>query len=475
MFATLDRVRTELSALAEHDAAGGLSGDAAVRALGELGRIRRVVDALVVLASARVEADEAHRGRGDRCAADTTATALGTSRYESQEFLAAAKLAEQHPPLGTALRAGQISPRAVVQIGATLQHAPDALDELLLSAIRHPRELRDACLRARAQAEDPDERARRQRATRSLGTWTDIDGLYCGRFRLTPEIGAQIKALLDAGIGRRLRAARAADTPEPIQAYAADELAELILGPTHHNTDTNQTDTIVARDDRADTDTTATDPDVAADDLVGEHRADTDMAADDLEGDEVVSDEMVSDEMVSDEMVPAGEVCPTCWRANHARWQEQKRRPLPNLHIVIDHGALVRGIVLAGERCEIPGVGPVNVQWARSLLGEAFLTAIIANGVDIHTVAHFGRHINATLRTALLVQGRECDIAGCGARGYLEIDHEHDHADHNPTALVNLGWLCAHHHRLKTAGWRLGPRHPSTRKRNLDPPLNRAA
>jgi hypothetical protein len=81
-----------------------------------------------------------------------------------------------------------------------------------------------------------------------------------------------------------------------------------------------------------------------------------------------------------------------------------------------------------------------------------------------------GRHINATLRTALLVQGRECDVEGCCQRGYLEIDHAHDHAKRGPTALWNLGWLCGHHHRLKTRGWILGPRDPVTNQRALSPP-----
>jgi len=60
-------------------------------------------------------------------------------------------------------------------------------------------------------------------------------------------------------------------------------------------------------------------------------------------------------------------------------------------HVVIDHEALVRGNTLPGETCEIPGVGPVNAQWVRELLGSAFVTAIIKKGKDIATVAHFGR------------------------------------------------------------------------------------
>ncbi|MDX6412891.1 MAG: hypothetical protein QOH23_301 [Gaiellaceae bacterium] len=77
-----------------------------------------------------------------------------------------------------------------------------------------------------------------------------------------------------------------------------------------------------------------------------------------------------------------------------------------NVHVVIDHAALVRGNALEGEQCEIPGVGPVNVAWVREMLGEAFVTAVIKKGRDITTVAHLGRHIPAHLRTALIHRPR---------------------------------------------------------------------
>jgi hypothetical protein len=141
------------------------------------------------------------------------------------------------------------------------------------------------------------------------------------------------------------------------------------------------------------------------------------------------------------------------------------------VHVVVDHAALVRGNTIDGETCEIPGVGPVNVEWVRGLLGTAFVTAVIKKGRDISAVAHFGRHIPAELRTALLVAGRECDIEGCHCRGYLEIDHsEVEFAKGGPTAFWNLIWLCARHHRQKTLGWRLGPPGPQTGKRALTPP-----
>jgi hypothetical protein len=143
-------------------------------------------------------------------------------------------------------------------------------------------------------------------------------------------------------------------------------------------------------------------------------------------------------------------------------------------HIVIDHEALLRGNALPGERCEIPGVGPVSAEWVRGLIGSAFVTAVVAKGKDIATVAHLGRHIPAELQTALLVSGRECVIEGCTGREYLERDHcEIDHARDGPTAFWNLAWLSSVHHTLKTRGWILGPPDPFTGKRRLDPPAGR--
>lgn len=144
-------------------------------------------------------------------------------------------------------------------------------------------------------------------------------------------------------------------------------------------------------------------------------------------------------------------------------------------HVVIDHEALVRGNAVPGERCEIPGVGPVNVAWVRELLGTAFVTAIVKKGRDIATVAHLGRHIPAELRTAMVVSGRECCVAGCDGRDFLELDHcEVDHAARGPTARWNLEWICSIHHQRKTRGWRLGPPDPETGKRRLEPPPGEA-
>jgi hypothetical protein len=118
----------------------------------------------------------------------------------------------------------------------------------------------------------------------------------------------------------------------------------------------------------------------------------------------------------------------------------------------MDHSVLALGDALPGVKCEIPGVGPVNAKWARDLLGESFVTFVITKGKDITTVAHFGRHIPAELRTALVVSGRECDVERCHNRGYLEIDHSHPVGKGGITSWQNLRWLCYLHHKRKTQG-----------------------
>jgi hypothetical protein len=365
--------------------AASLSGDEAVSALRILGEARRLIDTMIASTTRRVEATAAYKGRGDRSTADTAAKALGASTHEARTFADAGKAIEADSTLSAAAKAGKVTPAQAALIGETLEHAPEAAVELLTAVEGGIATLRDKCIEVRNRVESESDRRTRQRRSRSLSMWTDKDGMACGTWRLQPEVGASVKALIDARTESTLRARKSSDDHEPIAAYAADAFVELVV------------------DDR-----------------------------------------------------------------------RRREAVAVKVHVVIDHAALVRGEALPGERCEIPGVGPVSVEWVRDLLGDAFLTATIANGVDIHTVAHFGRHINATLRTALLVQGRECDIEQCGQRGYLEIDHHLDHAKRGPTALHNLGWLCAHHHRLKTQGWILSPPHPDTGKHTLAPPATPA-
>jgi hypothetical protein len=374
-----------------------LSPDAAVRAVDELGAIRRLVDAMLAKAAKRVADTGAHAGRGERSAAVLVARSLGVGVGVARAAIDTAARLEHLPTVDAAVRAGRLSAFQAQMIAEAAGANPHAERELLDAAGQGLVPLRDACILARARAEDPGARAIRQRGLRCFRMWTDTDGMAAGQFRLTPEIGGQVKVVFDAEVQRIFRARRAGRDHEPHEAYAADAFAAFVL----------------------------------------------------------------------DRDAPA-----TPTRANA---KPEGATANATVHIVIDHGALVRGGAVDGEVCEIPGVGPVDVAWVREVLGSAFLTAVIKRGKDLLTVAHLGRHVPAEVRTALVVSGRECDVEGCHLRGYLERDHTHDYAKGGPTAFWNLGWLCYQHHRQKTGGWQLGPPDPATRKRTLRAPPARAA
>ncbi len=155
----------------------------------------------------------------------------------------------------------------------------------------------------------------------------------------------------------------------------------------------------------------------------------------------------------------------------------------------VDLSAFLRGWVESGELCEIAGVGPVPVDTAKAVLGEAFLKLVITDGVDIRTVAHLGRAVSAYVRTALEARDPVCVVPGCAVAQGLEIDHWLiPFAEGGPTELWNLARICHRHHTMKTyQRWTLtgGPGHwnwhkppddkpPDTGQTGTDPPHRQA-
>jgi hypothetical protein len=131
-------------------------------------------------------------------------------------------------------------------------------------------------------------------------------------------------------------------------------------------------------------------------------------------------------------------------------------RAQTELVLVCELTAYRRGHAHAGERCHIIGGGPIPVAVARELGRDAFLKAVLHDGVNVHTVAHFGRQRPAHLETALMLgappdfDGVTCDEAGCDRRYGLEWDHVDPVANGGPTALANLKAECKPHHWDKT-------------------------
>jgi len=123
------------------------------------------------------------------------------------------------------------------------------------------------------------------------------------------------------------------------------------------------------------------------------------------------------------------------------------------------------------------------VSLAREVSRDAFLKAVIHDGVRIDTVAHFGRHTDAKLRTALELgsppdfEGAMCKEPGCGRRYGLQWDHVDPVAHDGPTALWNMEALCTPDHRKKTEADRraglLSPRDAKTKGGEEPPPVDR--
>lgn len=149
-----------------------------------------------------------------------------------------------------------------------------------------------------------------------------------------------------------------------------------------------------------------------------------------------------------------------------------KRRQPPPQHLALlrlDVEALWRGYTEGDELCEVTGLGPIPVEVARRLLGDAVLRLVLTKGEAVAHVTSLTRGPNQAMRYALLWTSPFCTVEGC-TRTVLEADHrfgaEYRHTRH--TRLDELDHLCITHHQLRTHhGWALVA---GTGKRPLVPP-----
>ncbi len=129
---------------------------------------------------------------------------------------------------------------------------------------------------------------------------------------------------------------------------------------------------------------------------------------------------------------------------------EPGQAPGAVVHVRVDHGALVRGHLEAGEICAIPGIGPIPVEVARELASDSLLSVLVSDGADVRAISTARRTIPTAIRRALQERDERCVVPGCEVRTALEIDHVVPFAEGGPTALDNLALLCHWHHYLKT-------------------------
>ena len=89
-------------------------------------------------------------------------------------------------------------------------------------------------------------------------------------------------------------------------------------------------------------------------------------------------------------------------------------RPAQRGILFADIAALQHGVAQGDETCQIPGVGTISVPTARDLLGDATLTLVIRDGIDVRNVTNLGPTFTAAQRTAIWARaGGVCERPDC--------------------------------------------------------------
>ena len=376
-----------------------LPGPEAADLVNLFGDLRKVSESGLTLAAGRVEGADrsALAGTGFKDTKDLLSSAAGISRTAAEGLLDLAERLGKHTPTKDAFTDGLLSAAEATEVAKAADRNADAEASLLDEAKKH--DFTNLKNKAAAVVDpDPDADARRAayaRAKRNLRTWCDSEGLAHLQAQGSPDVIAALWARAQAAGDARFKAN--AGGPERIDARhnLFDAFAELILSSGVGGAGGGGAGAGVAGAD------------------AGAGAGATDSSAG-----------------------PAGP-------------KPGSVRPKVDLMILVDFEALRRGVALPGERCDIPGIGPVAVETARSYLGEAALKFIISDGVSVAAVAHMGRRRGAHLRSALASMFNSC--VDCGRSLRLEWDHVEPSAKGGVTSFENLRPRCKACHRAKTA------------------------
>ena len=169
MFATLASVRSSVEGLARVFDPDALAGEGAVRAVGELSAIRNLVDGMVAKAAKRVADTKAHTSGGGRDAATVVARSLGVGANEARSVIETAGKLEWLAATDEAVREGKLSARQAQLIAEAAFVNPAAEAELLDAATQGLVPLKEACIAARARAEDQSDAPRASGSCASSG------------------------------------------------------------------------------------------------------------------------------------------------------------------------------------------------------------------------------------------------------------------------------------------------------------------
>ncbi len=449
---------------------GALVGTEPARALELVCRWERQVAALRTAVAGRVAETRAWSGRGARDEATWLATRTGTTLGEARANLETAERLGARPVLQEAFAAGKLSEAQAREIASTPGGADASLVE---AAAREPlRVLRDTCRRLRQAGEDESARYRRQVGARRAVMWRRGDGMGRLEADLPPDRYVRVRAALEAECDRVFGHARRLGRRERPDAYRADALVNLLCGTAGSASGSGSDSDLGAGSGwdsgsdsgsesgsgSAPTDTAEVAPGSGAGSGSGPAPSATTAPA---SGSGPAPSATTAPASGSGP-APSATTAPASGSGSGsgdpagsepARHHDQRRGRGGEFVVLIDLASLRAGGLVEGGTCEVAGVGPIPVPAALELLDDAFVKAVITCGSDPRLVAHFGRHIPETLRTALVVRDRRCVVPGC-ANTFRQQVHHHEvpHSRGGPLALWNANRPCAGCHDLITHG-----------------------
>jgi hypothetical protein len=212
-----------------------LSGADATSLFDDAVRLERLGGVARLILAKRIESSGVYGETGHRSAAELIAEHSGTDVGSAQGSLELAQQLEACPATADALADGTLSPLQAKEIAGAATLNPHKESELIDTARRQPiKTLRNECRRAKASsaAKDPMATYKRIHKGRYLRHWTDEEGAFCLKARLTPDRGAKIAAVLDHEAGIIFDQARKAGSRESLGAYAADALYSVTTNGT---------------------------------------------------------------------------------------------------------------------------------------------------------------------------------------------------------------------------------------------------
>jgi hypothetical protein len=384
------------------------------------------------LAAARAADSGAWRQEGYRSAADQLAHDAGLSPSRAKRVLDTGRRLAEYPDVAKAALSGEISAdkAAVVAEGASANpaRAIDLLDKAKQTSMP---ELLEEVTRVKAEATDLEVRRRGIHGRRSLRRWTDTDGAFRAHLYGLPEDGAALWRALDPIRRRLLLLRRKAGSRESLDSLDYDAIMTLA--------------SVVA----------GADSELSLSDLV-ELGLFPQMDSLAIEGHALQDSAGAAG--ASPTSRPPGDSAAGKGAVSKRKRVKKLAGSPARVLIRVDLDALLRGVPIEGEACEITGYGPVPVNVIEELIANTspFIVGVLTRGQQVVGVYHHGRHPNVHQSSALDFLYPTCAVKGCSARAGLQSDHRVDWARTRYTILDLLDRLCPHHHRLKTnQGWAL--------------------